>query len=240
MSENDSGAIVYDAYVERGVDGLYTAQLLDLLGCYARGATEEEALRRLVPAIPAYFEWLRSHDEYTPIVNGPFAVRPIESLAAKAEGSPWNGVFFDNDAEPLTDDDLDWALAILEWSYDDLLALTRNIPIARLAQPLTSAAHHGASPADALRYALQLQALCMSYITEPPNPIKLPAAAAGPDIVAQLAWARGETLARLRASTDAERMRVHAINGERWSLRKIARTSILIARVTADVLAGGV
>jgi len=51
---------------------------------------------------------------------------------------------------------------------------------------------------------------------------------------------RGETLARLRASTDAERMRVHAINGERWSLRKIARTSILIARVTADVLAGGI
>lgn len=240
MSDEGTQAIVYDAYVERGIDGLYTAQLLDLLGCYARGASQAEALARLVPAIPVYYDWLRSHDEYTPIVNGPFAVRPIESLAAKAAGSPWNGVFFDNDAQPLTDDDLDWALAILEWSYDDLLTLTRSIPTIRLTQPFADAAHRGATPTDALQYALQLQMVCLSYITEPPGQVKQPATATGPDLVAQLAWARDEALTRLRAATDAERSLIHTINGERWSLRKIARTSILIARVTTDVLAGGV
>jgi len=239
MSEENGHMIVYDAYVERGIDGLYTAQLLDLLGCYARGTTEAEALQRLDAAIPAYYAWLRVHDDYTPIVNGPFAVRSIESLAAKAEGSPWNGVFFDNDAERLTDDDLDWALAILEWSYDDLVAFARNLPSGRLIQPLTSAAHQGASPTDALRYALQLQVTCLSYITEPPGGIMQPPAAVS-DIVAQIAWARDETLARLRATTSAQRSLVHSIGGERWSLRKIARTSILIARVTTDVLASGV
>ena len=240
MSEENGHEIVYDAYVERGIDGLYTAQLLDLLGCYARGTSEAEALRRLDVAIPAYYAWLRVHDDYTPIVNGPFAVRALQSLAAKAEGSPWSGVFFADDAAPLADDDLDWALAILEWSYDDLVAFARSLPPGRLTQPLTSAAHHGASPTDALRYALQLQVLCLSFITEPPGENMQPPAAVGPEIVAQIAWARDETLARLRATTDAQRSLVHTIGGERWSLRKIARTSILIARVTTDVLAGGV
>ncbi len=235
-----SEEIVYDAYVERGIDGLYTAQLLDLLGCYARGASEAEALQRLDAAIPAYYDWLRSHDDYTPIVNGPFGVNAIESLAVKAEGSPWSGVFFENDAEPLTDDDLDWALAVLVWGYDDLVALAQSLPPDRLTQPLTSVAHQSASPEDALRYSLHLQLLALAYITEPPGEIMQPPAAVGPDIVAQLAWARDEAVARLRATTDAERRLVHTIEGEGWSLRKIARTSILIARVTAEVVAGGV
>lgn len=240
MSDETDRAIVYDAYVERGIDGLYTAQLLDLLGCYARGTSEPAALQRLDAAIPAYYEWLRSHDEYTPIVNGPFSVRALQSLAAKPEGSPWSGVFFADDAAPMTDDDLDWALAILEWSYADLVAFARGLSPERLRQPLTSTAHQGVSPTDALQYALQLQVTCLSYITEPPGEIVQPLAAVGADIVAQLAWARDETLARLRATTDAQRILVHTIGGERWSLRKIARTSILIARVTTDVLAGGV
>lgn len=238
MTSNEP--ITYDAYVELGVDGLYTAQLLDLLGCYARGATEDEALHRLDSAIPAYYEWLRSHDDYTPIVKGPFAVKRAELLAAKAEGSPWNGVFFDNDALPMEDEDLDWALAILTWAYDDFLALLQRIPGERLAQPMTSVQHQGIPPTIAIEYALNLQAICLSYISEPPTALLTPPETIAQDVVAQVGWARDLALTKLREATNDERTLIHSIDGERWSLRKIARTSIQIARVTTDVIVHGV
>ncbi len=235
-----SDPITYDAYVEYGVDGLYTAQLLDLLGCYARGENEAEALQRLDDAIPAYYDWLRSHDDYTPIVKEPFAVRRAELVAAKADGSPWNGVFFENDALPMGDDDLDWTLAILTWAYDDFLALLQRIPRERLAQPMTSEQHKGITPMSALEYALALQTACLSYVSEPPTQPPTPPEAIAHDVVARVAWARDAILTRLREATDDERTLVHEVDGERWSLRKIARTSILIARITTDVIAQGV
>src|SRR5579875_2131327 len=130
-----SDPITYDAYVEYTVDGFYTAQLLDLLGCYARGATEAEALQRLDDAIPAYYDWLRSHDDDTPIVKGPFSVRRAELVAAKADGAPGKGVFFENDALPREDNNLDWTLETPPGAFADFLARLPRIPRERLAKP---------------------------------------------------------------------------------------------------------
>jgi predicted RNase H-like HicB family nuclease len=234
-----SEPITYDAYVEYAVDGFYTAQLLDLLGCYARGATEAEALQRLDDAIPAYYDWLRSHDDDTPIVKGPFSVRRAELVAAKADGAPGKGVFFENDALPMEDDDLDWTLAILTWAYDDFLALLQRIPRERLAQPMTSEQHKGITPMSALEHALALQAACLSYVSEPPTQPPTPPEAIAHDVVARVGWARDAILTRLREATDDVRTLVHEVDGERWSLRKIARTSIMIARITTDVITYG-
>jgi len=235
-----SKPIVYDAYIEKNIDNLYTAQLLDLLGCYARGSSEAEALQRLDDAIPAYFDWLRSHDDYMPIVKGPFQVRRAELLSANVDGLPWDGVFFDNDALPMEDDDLDWALAILGWAYDDLLSLIRRLPRERFSQPLKTEQHRESTPNMALRYALGLQMTCLTYITEPPGAPAQPPEFLADDLVALALWTREQALERLRTTTDAERTLIQKIDGVGWSLRKVARTSIMIARVTAEVIANGV
>ncbi|MEO7001115.1 MAG: type II toxin-antitoxin system HicB family antitoxin [Ktedonobacterales bacterium] len=224
-----SEEIVYDASVDAGSDGTYTALLLDLLGCYARGASEAEALTRLRHGIPAYYEWLSRHDEYTPIVQGPFGVRRIEALHTSAGTGT---AFFESDAQPMTDEDLDWALAVLGWAYDDLLSLARSVSLERLTQP----GSEGYTPKNLLAYTSQTQIILLTHLAPTHQPANMPAQPPA-DIVGQLNWAREATLDRLRATSDDERMSVHDdTNGERWSLRKLLRRSVLLVREATERL----
>ena len=228
-----SEEIIYDAYVRTGDDGVYTALLLDLLGCYARGASEAEALARLRERIPAYYAWLSQHDEYTPIVQGPFNVRRKEALHASPRIGAQSGAFFELDGQPVTEEDLDWALAILGWAYDDLLTLARSVPPERLAHPGAG----GATPDDLLARVAQTQLLLLTHLAPTHQPANTPTELPPGDTVSQLNWVRQATLARLRATNDDERASVHDdANGERWSLRKLLRRSVLLVREAAERL----
>src|SRR5215470_6903674 len=101
----------YEGYIERYPDGTYLAQLIDLPGCFGRGVGLDVSLRQVAAAIPAYYGWLVRHDEYTPLVQGPFEVVQRELQPA----TPECGAFFSPDAAPVSAEDLDWYLALLDW-----------------------------------------------------------------------------------------------------------------------------
>lgn len=108
------------AYLETQPDGQTVAHALELAGCYATGTTPQEALARLAAAAPAYYGWLRVHDEYTPVVNA--GAHPIvaETQAVAVASIDAAVATFSADRAPLSDEDLDWYFALLGWALEDL------------------------------------------------------------------------------------------------------------------------
>src|SRR6185312_13331924 len=111
--------VTYDAYVEVLASGACRAQLLDLPGCFAIANEVTTAVAALEDSIPAYYEWLRSHDEDTPIVVGPFHVEVKDTQRVSGQYPHQADAFFAPDTEPVSGEDLEWLLTLLEWSLDD-------------------------------------------------------------------------------------------------------------------------
>lgn len=208
----------YDAYMLRSPDGSWLAQLADLPGAYALGASHEQALSRLTVAIPAYFAWLREHDEYTPITHDTPHVVAREVVEASA--GQGLGVFFAGDAAPITEEDLDWWLAALVWAYDDLVEQAQRTPT---------------SPRrDALLAALtQAQRQIVAQATGARASVTMGAAEA----LAQLVAARDAALVAFRATSGEQRAAVREVDGQRWSVRRGLRESALLARRATEALA---
>lgn len=205
----------YDAYVEIAPDGSALAQLLDLPGCYGRGRTEQEALASLTAAIPGYYAWMERHDDYTPVVAGPHAVALRERVITPP------GAFFTPDAEPVEPGDLDITTALLEWAYADLISLAAAVPNDALAAAL-----------DPL---LRQQLWLISRLEASPAPANPEALPGGPR--ERLRTVGQASVARLRGASEAERGRILEHEGERWSLAKVLRRSILLVRMQSDALA---
>lgn len=206
----------YDAYVEIAPDGSALAQLLDLSGCFGRGRTELEALANLTAAIPGYYAWLQRHDDYTPVVAGPHVVAVRERVATPP------GAFFAPDAAAVEPSDLEIDTALLEWAYADLVALASAVP-----------APDGAL-APVLDPLLHGQLWLISRFDASPNPAPLEALPGGPR--ERLRTIAQASVARLRAATEDERARILEHEGERWSLRKVLRRSIVLVRMHGDAL----
>jgi predicted RNase H-like HicB family nuclease len=202
----------YDAYLELAEDGACLAQLLDLPGCFARGPDERSAVERLVAGIPAYFAWLRQHDDYTPEVAGPFAVeiREVQRVSTHA-GRP-RAAFFAPAAEPVSSEDLDWLLALLDWAYADLMAALQTLP-------------EGRTHADAVT---RDQLWLLSRLEPEPRPVTIEQLDGEPLVRLRQVWQAA--LHRLRTSTEDERQRILEHDGECWSLRQVLYRSILLVR----------
>ena len=199
---------VYDGYIERHADGSYLAFLGDLLGCSTRARGESEALAALTTAIPTFYDWLRTHDEYTPQVHGPYRV--LTAASVEVPSGHWGG-FYPMDSEPVSQDDLDWNVAILDWSYDDLSRLIGS-----------------SSQDEILRGLVRSQPWLISRIESHPA---VPPADQLPGTPADhLRQVWKASVARLRGASDEDRARVLEHGGERWSLRKVLRCSILSVR----------
>lgn len=202
---------VYDGSLEVWPDGSCLAQIADLPGCFGRGAGQEAALAALVAAIPGYYAWLSAHDEYTPVMHGPYTVTPREVVRVSDNRL---GAFFATDAEPVSNEDLDWYLALLDWSYSDLVALAAQASTGALLDAIAQAQLW-------LTARLDAQPMVPPIAQFPGTPA---------DHLRQV-WRA--SLARLRAATDEERARVWEHEGERWSLRKLLRRGVLLARERA-------
>lgn len=222
-----SATIVYDGYLECYADGTCLAQLADLPGCFSLGTSPEEAMRRITAAIPAYYAWLTGHDEYTPLVQGPFQVVAREVQ----ETTPERGAFFTSDAAPVTAEDLDWYLVLLEWAFEDLLALARSMPVSTLE--LLGA--DGRSGRDCLISFSAHLSRGLAYLLDQPEP-----PAPGPiPLASVLGWLEGAvqaSIARLRATDEKERARIVEREGMRWSVRRVLRQAILDARIQLAAL----
>jgi predicted RNase H-like HicB family nuclease len=226
-----SQQVAHDAYVEVLDSGACRAQVSDLPGCFAVGQDVVSALMALAERIPAYYDWLRSHDEYTPMVAGPFRVeaKAVERVTGRYPNV--TEAFFPSDATPVNGEDLDWLLALLEWSLDDLIHLGERIAPAQRETPTPT----GPPPNALLRQAAEIQARYLVMLNARPDPRVVTLPDAPP--LGQLREVRQVSLRRLRNTTEQDRQRIIEVQGERWSLRKILRCGILSARIYAEPLA---
>ena len=214
--------LVYDACVEARPDGTCIAQLRDLPACFARGPDESVAIRAVEASLPSCFAWLSRHDDYTPVMHGPFRVVAAE-VARVADAA--SGAFFESDAEPLSAEDLDWYLALLDWSYQDYEAqLSMSVPEGTLASLAAQAAYDLCETQLWLLAQAGLSAAGSVPVLPRQSPFQL------------IATIHHVTLDRVRAASEIERSRVQDLDSECWSLRKVLRRSILLVREGAQAL----
>ncbi len=227
--------VEHDAYIEVLASGMCRAQLLDLPGCFAVASDVWVAVSLLERSIPAYYDWLRSHDEYTPIVAGPFRVQLMETQEVGGQYPYMMDAFFGPDNDPVSNEDLDWLLALLEWALDDLLEFGERIGSDQRNLPTRA----GPPPNQLLRQAAEAQARYLVMLNAQPDPT---AAIVPPDMppLEQLREVKDVSLLRLRNIPENDRGRIIEVLGTRWSLRKILRCGILSARMYAEPLAAAV
>lgn len=203
---------LFDAYVERFANGVYRAFAVDLPGCMARNEQQSAALEAAIAAIPGYFEWLRQHDEYTPVIQGPFHLNVVAGADVPADH---HTAFFPRDRETMAPDDLEWRLTILEWLYDDLTGRATTISRPDLVYELVAS-----------QWWLAGRLKPEASVTKPFD--------GGP--AEQLRAVRNASLAQLRSVYAADPGRVTDRDGELWSLRTVVRCSIFAARDALDAL----
>ncbi|HEY7342998.1 MAG TPA: hypothetical protein VH591_19145, partial [Ktedonobacterales bacterium] len=211
--------------------------LLDLPGCFAVASDVWVAVSRLERSIPAYYDWLRSHDEETPIVTGPFRVQLMETQEVVGPLPYQADAFFGPDNDPVSNEDLDWLLALLDWALEDLLDLGERIAPELRTLPTRA----GPPPNTLLHQAATAQAGYLIILNARPDPDPT-AAITLPDAppLEQLREVKEVSLRRLRNVSDNDRGRIVEVLGTRWSLRKILRCGILSARMYAEPLAAAV
>lgn len=213
--------VTYDTYLEVERSGQHTARILELPGCLARGGSQGEALTALTNAIPRYYGWLKRHDEYTPEVRGPFQLVARQALATTPTERGEAHVFFEPDAAPVDDEDMDWGTALLEWAAEDLSALAARIPLAALDAPLPTG---GWTIRQTLQHVAGAQLWFMSRLDETPG--RLTPDQMGADPVMDVRLKTATLVRQLRAADDTRRTVVREHAGERWSLRKVLRRSV--------------
>ena len=226
--DEQAGPIVYEANIEALPNGTVCAEIAELPGCYAMANDAATAAEALSARIPAYYEWLRGHDEYTPIVRGPF--QAVMKETQRGAGQAFGIAFFATDAEPVSTEDLDFLTALLEWALDDVLRLAEQIDPAALDFPT----RFGASPNWLLQTLVLAQARLLVMLNANPDPDGVTLSDA--PLLAQLREVRDVSLRRLRNVSEADRGRIFEVRGDRWSLRKILRCGILAARMIAEPL----
>jgi predicted RNase H-like HicB family nuclease len=113
----------YQAFFSIGTKGVH-AHLLDLPGCFARGANFEETLAQVPAAIRAYFE---TNGDPPPAVTG---FRVIEVL--HEGGGPFDpgdaAALFEAEKRPISPAEVDELLGLAEGNRARLLALAGELP----------------------------------------------------------------------------------------------------------------
>jgi predicted RNase H-like HicB family nuclease len=224
--------MTYDAYLEILPYGETLAQVTELPGCYAKGASENEALNRLYIAVPDYYRWLRMQDEETPTMSGDVAITVRERVPVTRNALHEVRAFFTSDDEPLNDDDLDWGLALMSYAHQDFTRQLRNIDEAVLEWQPDSETRNIRQVID---HVAQAEAWLARRLDEPPT-VPLITELPGPPLE-RLNRIHERSMIRLSKSTPEQRELVREINGERWSLRKIVRRSILNEREHTEQIA---
>lgn len=188
------------AVLETQPDGQTVAHALDLAGCYAMGPTPQGALAHLAAAVPPYYQWLRLHDEYTPLVTAEPRPLVVEAQTVAVASPDAAAATFSADHAPLSDEDLDWYVALLGWALEDLAA--------RPATPGVAA--YLAQRVDGVFAALQL-AGPITFAAEPRSALD----------------GHGSLL---RALPFDQRAREATVDGLTWTPRKALRWGITCAR----------
>ena len=122
-------------------DGRSLAWALDYPGCFAYGNDGSSAVISMGKAVPAFYAWLQIHCADPWLPDADYDIRLVETWETfntnddfeRVEDGPYEvNAWFWNDWKPLTTQDVDQALHLLEWSRADLLAIISGMSDAQL------------------------------------------------------------------------------------------------------------
>ncbi len=216
-------AATYDVYLEETAEGATLALILDLPGCFASGANRQEALERLQMATAEYHAWLRRHDEYTPDVHSPFVFTIKEIFQITYEGDYEINSFFTPDAEPATDEDIEWALTLMGWQREDVLER-----VGGLADEVLEWKPADEDDAQSIRQILdhiaQAEVWYMGRLDETPPHIMVSALPGS--TLDRLQRVRQAAILRVKSYPKELRGKVFTHRGEQWTLRKALRRAV--------------
>jgi predicted RNase H-like HicB family nuclease/uncharacterized damage-inducible protein DinB len=221
--EEEVSAATYDVYLEEAPNGATLALILDLPGCFASGASLQEALEHLQQALTDYHAWLRQHDDYTPEVHGPFVFDIKETFQITYEGEDEINSFFSPDAEPATDEDIEWALALMGWQREDVLERISGLP----DEALDWKPEHdpdAQSIRELLDHVAQAEIWYMGRLDETPPRIVV-ADLPGPTLE-RFQRVRQAAVMRVKTYPKELRGKIFTHQGEQWSLRKALRRAV--------------
>jgi predicted RNase H-like HicB family nuclease len=206
----------YAVGVETREDGQTLAHVLDLPGCFSRGATPQEALDRLFRAIPAYWDWLRDHGAAAlpPQMVEPVTLGVVELVHGSAPAQAQDkSALFEMEAAPATPAQVALCLERLAFSRADLLDLLAGLDPAAWITP------RPAGPTVAERVAAL--AAAEHWTVERLGPLPTPPLPA--EGLAGLAATRAAIVARLSTLSLEECATVYIVDTERWTVRKVLR-----------------
>jgi predicted RNase H-like HicB family nuclease len=234
----------YAIGVELNEAGQTVAHVLDLPGCFSRGETAQEALDRLFVAIPAYWDWLRSHGVPAPPLDliGPTTLGVVELVRGTAPAGPFErSALFEVEQEPPTSAQITTCLTRLAYTRDDLLSLLAPLSPADWDAPRADGQSLAARVADLIE--------AERWYSRRLGPVgSLPS---GGPLLERLAGVRAAADARLAGLTAEECATVYIADGERWTVRKVlrrmleheceqvAQIALLLGRVDAEPSVGG-
>ncbi len=206
----------YAVGVETQEDGRTLAHVLDLPGCFSRGVTPQEALDRLFPAIPAYWQWLRDHGAAAPPPEmiAPVTLGVVELVRGSApQEAQDKSALFEMESAPATPAQVALCLDRLAFSRADLLALLAGLDAAAWAAPRPD----GRTVAERVAGLAAAEHWTVERLGGLPNP---PPAA---DLLTHLQAVRAVVVARLSALDPVECATVYIVDNERWAVRKVLR-----------------
>lgn len=215
----------YDTYLEVFPDGTVLAQVLDLPGCYATGANEAEALNNMRVAVPDYYRWLSMQDADTPTVSGEVELTVRERVEVTMQGLHEVRAFFTPDAVPLSDDDLEWDLALMSYAHMDLHRFLAGLDDDALAWTPTPEQWSARQIVDHLAQMEVWLATRLDAQPQVPVVTELPGAP-----LDRYDTIHERAMRRYSGTTPEQRAAETEHTGERWSLRKMLRRSILHER----------
>lgn len=221
--EEQVSAATYDVYLEESANGATLALILDLPGCFASGASREQALEHLQQALTDYHAWLRQHDDYTPEVHGPFVFDIKETFQITYDGEYEINSFFLPDAEPATEEDIEWALALMGWQREDVLERVSGLSNDALDWKPTHASD-ALSIREHLDHIAQAEIWYMGRLDEQPPRIVV-ADLPGPTLD-RFQRVRQAAVMRVKTYPKDLRGKVFTHHGEQWSLRKALRRAV--------------
>ena len=202
----------YRVNLEVGRDGSCMAHVVKLPGCFAIGATREEAAAAAREAIARHLQWLREHGEA--MAEGEDVEVEVDetvSVAGSFPGTPGDQVaFFASDRETVSDEEVERALRWAEYSRANLVALFQDVPRQALDwKP------------DAISWTIRriLEHIASAeafYITRLDSD-------ADREPSSVLGVLRDAAIRRLRSLSPEERTGVRTPRGEPWSARKVLR-----------------
>ena len=102
--------------------GNYTAWVFDLPGCRSISGSREETLSLVPVAIGEYLAWLDSHHARPLVASEPYDYEIVEEIDVTGEAC------FEDDRQPVSQDELERGIRYVGFAHSDLAALLRPLP----------------------------------------------------------------------------------------------------------------